>query len=192
MICDLDNIKNIIENEGINLLVVSYGGSMTNTLIYHLEKNNYNIRSKTYNEILCHCPHYIEIDIPIIYIYDNPIKSFLSMKNRGKGVWDLNQQKMSNNMNINLSDENLIQLMINQFNSWTNIKRDNVLVVKSCELFENNIVNKLESFLKKKIYHFPILYKVPKTNIKNIKDFKTKELFKKYELELDKINTFIY
>ena len=192
MICDLDNIKNTIENERLNLLVVSYGGSMTNTLINHLEKNNYNIRSKTYNEILCHCPHYIEIDIPIIYIYDNPIKSFLSMKNRGKGVWDVNQKKMSNNMKINLSDENLIQLMINQFNSWTNIKRDNVLVVKSCELFENNIVNKLESFLKKQIYHFPILYKIPKTNIKNIKDFKTNELYKKYELELDKINTFIY
>jgi len=142
--------------------------------------------------ILCHCPKYIEIDIPIIYIYDNPIKSFISMKKRNSGIWDVNQQKMSNNKNIALSDDNLIKLMINQFNSWTNIKRDNVLVIKSSELFENNIVEKLENFLKTKIYHFPISYNIPKTNIETIEDIEDIELFKRYKLEIDKINNFIY
>lgn len=191
MICDLNNINEIIENEGLNLLVVSYGGSATNTLIDNLEKNNYKIRTNTYNNILCHCPHYIEVDIPIIYIYDNPIKSFLSMKKRGAGVWDVNQQKMSNNKNITLSNQNLLKLMINQFNSWTNIKRDNVLIVKSCELFESNIVEKLENFLKKKIYHFPIVYNTPKISIENVERFASTKLFKKYKVEVDKINNFV-
>ena len=191
MICDLDDINNIIKEEGLNLLVVSYGGCVSNKLTDYLEENNYKIRTETYINILCHCPHYIEIDIPIIYIYDNPIKSFISMKRRNSGYWDVNQQKMSNNKNIALSDDNLIKLMINQFNSWTNIKRDNVLVVKSCELFENNIVDKLESFLKTKIYYFPISYNIPKTNIEIIEDIEDIELFKKYKLEIDKINNFI-
>lgn len=148
---NINNIKNIIQEEGLNLLIVSYGGSCSNTLTDILEKNNYNCRSKIFTDLLCHCPHYIEIDIPIIYIYDNPVKSFISMRNRGIGIWDVNQQKMSNNKSIELSDENLITLMINQFNNWTNIKRDNVLIIRTCELFEDNIVNKLELFLKKNI-----------------------------------------
>lgn len=190
MICDLNNIKNIIEKEGLDLLVVSYGGSASNALTTNLEKNNYKIRTQTWCNILCHCPHYIEIGIPIIYIYDNPIKSFMSMKKRGTGWWDINQQKMSNNKNIDLSNENLIKLMINQFNSWTDIKRDNVLIIKSCELFTDNIVNKLDNFLKHKIYDFPIQYNTPETNIENIEDIEDIELFKKYKLEIDQINNF--
>jgi hypothetical protein len=191
MIRDLDNIKNIIKNEGLELMVVCYGGCVSNTLTDTLEKNKYKIKTASYGDLLCHCPHYIEIDIPIIYIYDNPIKSFISMKRRGRGIWDVNQRKMSNNNYVNLSDENLLKLMIQQFNSWTNIKRDNVLIIKSSEIFENNIVEKLEKFLKKKIYHFPIPYVTPNTNIENIINNNEVELFEKYKLEIDKINHFI-
>lgn len=53
---------------------------------------------------------------------------------------------MSNDINVVLSDKNLIELMINQFNNWTSIKISNVCVIKSCELFENNIVDKLSFF----------------------------------------------
>ena len=140
MICNLNNVNDIIKSEGLDVLVISYGGCCSNTLADYLEKNNFKCRTEIYCKILCHCPEYIECDIPIIYVYDNPIKSFLSMKNRGKGLWDINQQKMSNDTNVVLSDKNLIELMINQFNNWTNIKRYNVCVIKSCELFENNIV----------------------------------------------------
>ena len=187
MMQDLNNINDIIRDEGLTLLVVSYGGCCSNTLCDILEKNDYKCRTNTYTDILCHCPHYIDVDIPIIYIYDNPIKSFLSMKNRGLGFWGVNQQKMSNNKNIDLSDETLITLMINQFNSWTQVKRKNVLVIRSCELFEDNIVNKLEFFLNKKMHNFPILYTLPKTDMKNIKDKKINKLFTKYNLELLKI-----
>ena len=126
MICDFVNINDIIKSEHLDVLVVSYGGCCTNTLITYLENNNFKCNTPIWAKILCHCPQYIEIDIPIIYVYDNPIKSLLSMKNRGKGCWDINQQKLSNDINVSLSDENLIKCMINQFNIWTNIKKDNV------------------------------------------------------------------
>jgi hypothetical protein len=190
MICDLNNVQTIIKEEGLNLLVVSYGGCVSNTLVNELEKNNYNCNTKVWRDILCHCPKYIEIDIPIIYIYDNPIKSFISMKNRNHGYWDINQQKLSNNNNADLTDENLIKLMINQFNSWTNVKRDNVLIIKSCELFEDSIINKLEGFLKKKLYNFPIVYNKPKTDITNNINIELLPLFEKYKSDIDKINNF--
>jgi hypothetical protein len=190
MICDLNNINGVIKSEGLDVLVISYGGCCSNTLVNHLEKNNFKCITQIFKKILCHCPQYIECDIPIIYLYDNPIKSFLSMKNRGKGYWDTNQQKLSNDTNVVLSDKNLIELMINQFNNWTNTKRDNVCVIKSCELFENNIVNKLEKFFNKKITHFPIPYINPKTNIK-IESTESIELFEKYKLQIDRINNFV-
>ena len=100
MICDLNHINDIIKSENLDVLVVSYGGCCTNTLVDYLEKNNFNCKTEIWSKILCHCPYY---DIPIIYIYDNPIKSFLSMKNRGEGFWDINQQKMSNDKNVVLT-----------------------------------------------------------------------------------------
>ena len=78
------------------------------------------------------------------------------MKKRGDGFWNVNQKKLSNNYNTNLSDENLLSLMIKQFNNWTNIKRDNVLILKSSELFEDNVVNKLEIFSNTKLNNFPL------------------------------------
>lgn len=190
MICNFKNIKDIVKKEGLNLLVVSYGGSISNTLVYEMEKNNYKCRTTTWTNILCHCPRYIDVDIPIIYIYDNPIKAFMSMKNRGNGYWDVNQQKLSNNTNVPLSDENLMKLMINQFKSWTDVKRSNVLIVKSSELFQHTIVSKLENFLKNKINYFPIQYNNPKTNINSIFNEELNKLFEKYKLKIDKINNF--
>jgi len=193
MICNIEDnnyLNEIIKKEGLDLLVVSYGGSCSNTLVEYLKKNGYNCDTDIYKRILCHSPHYVNINVPIIYIYDNPIKSFISQKNRGMGMWGVNQRKMSNNNDVKLSDENLLQLMIKQFNSWTSEKRDNVLIIKSNEIFEKNIVQKLENFLKKKINYFPIEYKVPKTNIENINDPELIKLFEKYKLEIDKINSF--
>ena len=193
MILDLNNIKDIVTKEGLEVLVVSYGGSASNTLVDQLQKEGYICRTVSWCNLLCHCPKYVDIDIPIIYIYDNIIKSFLSMKNRGIGFWDVNQKKLCNNLNEVLSDENLIKLMIGQFKSWTTIKKDNVLVIKTCELFENNIVKKIENLLKRKVNHFPILYKSPNTHNENMNKYVDDniELLNKYKLEIDMINNFI-
>jgi hypothetical protein len=114
----------------------------------------------------------------------------MSMKNRANKPWITNQKKLSNNTNVDISDENLLKLMINQFNEFTNIKSDNVLVINSKELFEDTIVNKLENFLGKKLYGFPIEYIKPKTDINNIEDIQLLELFKKYKSDIDIINNF--
>lgn len=190
MIADLDNINDIIKAEGLDLLVISYGGSCSNTLINVFKKNNYNCDTKIWKILLCHCPRYINVDIPIIYIYDNPIKSFMSMKNRANKPWITNQKKLSNNTNVDISDENLLKLMINQFNEFTTIKSDNILVINSKELFGDAIVNKLENFLGKKLDGFPIQYIKPKTDINNIEDIELLELFKKYKSDIDIINNF--
>lgn len=184
---DNEHINYIIKNEGLDILVVSYGGSCSNTLVDLLEKNGYRCRINLWHKILCHCPTYIDVNIPVIYIYDNPIKAFLSHKRRGVGFWDKNQKKLSNNYNVELSDENLLKLMINQFNSWTHIKKDNILVIKSSELFEVGIINKLEKLLNRRVSHFPIQYKTPKVTYDNIEYFKSTELFKVNKSELEKI-----
>lgn len=187
MAIELDEnlIKYCINKEGLDLLVVSYGGSCSNILVDTLEKNNYKCKTNIWCHQLCHCPKFININIPIIYIYDNPIKAFMSMRNRGHGFWDINQKKLCNNNSCPLSDEHLLTCMINQFNSFIN---KNVLIIKSSEIFQENIVNTLETFLNKKIYHFPILYKQPKTNINEIHDESLIQLFNKYKLEIDYIN----
>ena len=130
MICNFKNIKNIIDTENLEVCVISYGGSCSNLLVNNLEKNNIICQTPIWHKILCHSPYLLDTDIPIIYIYDNPIKSFFSMKNRGEGWWDVNQRKLSNNNNIELSDENLLELMIKQFQTWTTCKKDNLLIIK--------------------------------------------------------------
>lgn len=189
MIVNLDDIQNIITEEKMDILVVSYGGSASNTLADVLIKNKYNIRTKTYRQLLCHCPRYIDINIPIIYVYDNPIKSFLSVRQR---YWSVNQKKLSNDEYVELSDENLLKLMIKQFKQWTSIPRQNVLIVKTCELFDNNIVDKLETFLNTKIQHFPLVYKTPTTDIENISHNREMVgLFDKYKKDIQYIKDFI-
>jgi hypothetical protein len=164
-IFNLNEINDQIEKEKLELCIVSYGGCCSNQLADVLEQNGYKCRTPIYHNLLCHCPKYVKMNIKTIYVYDNPIKSFISMKRRGDGIWDVNQRKLSNNINVDLSDENLLTLMINQFNSWTSVKHDNLLIIKSEELFQENIVNKLENFLQKKIVNFPIKFIEPKSNI---------------------------
>ena len=84
----------------------------SNSLVDALEANGFQIRTHLWRDIICHCPIYFDMNIPVIYIYDNHMKS-LSMKKRGKGYWDVNQEKLSNNYDVEYSDENLLNLMIN-------------------------------------------------------------------------------
>ena len=143
MIFDFKNkklLRETILKEKLDICVISYGGSCSNQIVDLLEKNGYKCRTKLWCDILCHCPEDININIPIIYIYDNPIKSFLSMRERKKCIWKVNQKKLSNGSINKYSDENLLRLMIRQFNIFCNKK--NILIVKSNEIF-------LHSFKKK-------------------------------------------
>ena len=166
IIQNLNAIKPLIKKEELNIAVICYGGCCSNQLSDVLAKNNYKSRSQTWTKILCHCPHYVDLGIPILYLYDNPIKSYLSMKRRGKELCVINHRKLSNNPLANYSDEYLLQCMIKQFKSFTLRPLPNVLVIKSDELFQPAIHEKLKQFLHKSVLkEFPIKFVPPKTDI---------------------------
>ena len=182
MIQDLNNI-NIGD---LNLCVVSFGGSASNTLVNALHENGFNTKNKIWEKILCHCPEYVNLGIPIIYLYTDPRSAFMSMKRRGSGIWDVNQKKLSNNNNVKLSDDNLLQLMIKQFDSWTGTKRNDVLILHTNELFQPDIVDKLEKFLNKKVKGFPLQFKNPKTDYSKCTYFV--DLFERHKDGIERVN----
>lgn len=156
---DMRRINQVIQQEGLEVCVVSYGGSRSNTLVNALAENGLRCRTRVWGDILCHCPHHFRAPIPIIYVYDDPMKALQSMKRRGREFWNVNQMKLSNNRNVEFSDENLLRLMVQQFKSWTSRRDRNVLVVKSCELHEPPIVQRLETHLARKLSGFPIPFR---------------------------------
>lgn len=192
-IYNLENIPKAVKNEGLNIAVVCYGGCSSNTLNDTFEKNGYKCRSRVYDDILCHCPEPVNLDIPIIYIFRDPIKAMLSMKRRGEGIWDTNQYKLSNSISQDLSDRNLLDLMIRQFNKWTVCNYTNVLFLRYDDIFTENIVDLLKKFLNNnKLQYFPIPYVEPHINSDIIKtiDNKLAELFIEYTDDIKKINDF--
>ena len=205
MICDFlqdnEKMKKLIKEQEFDLLVTSYGGSCSNAIEGILRKNGLNIRyGKTKEEkhkciwrkLLCHSPCYVNLGKPIIYIYDNQVvKAFLSVKRRGRGWWDTNQKKLNNNKNVELSDENLLKSMIQQFYSFTNQKRKDVLVIKASEIFQPEIKEKLEKFLGCQLKGLPLKYREPTVNLSSYEYSKEeKELFEKYKKHIDYIYNF--
>jgi hypothetical protein len=192
-IMNLSKINERILEEKLDIAVISFGGCSSNTLCDILEKNGYKVRSKIYGKILCHCPSPIKLNIPIIYVYRDPREALLSMKRRGKGFWDVNQRKLSNSTNINYSDGNLLRLMIQQFNKWTNFKDNRMIILKYEELFNESISDKLKLFLDNdKLTNFPITYNKPHINssVVDTIDNGFKKLFEKYKKEINYINNF--
>ncbi len=189
MIQNLTDINQIIKIEKLDICVVSYGGSGSNEMVDNLEKNGYRCRTPTWEKLLCHCSEPLNIDIPIIYIYRNLIDAFFSMKRRGYDLCKVNYQKLSNNKNVIYSDRKFIESMLNQFLKWKNSNLKNVLFINYKDCFNNNIKNTLETFLNKKLQHFPFIYKTPKTSfdINNI-DIRLKNIFNEYKLLIEETN----
>ena len=73
MIYNFNNLAFDLYLQRQELCVISYGGSCSNALVDVLERNGYRIRTDLWRDILCHCPVYFDMNIPVIYIYDNPI-----------------------------------------------------------------------------------------------------------------------
>jgi hypothetical protein len=110
------------------------------------------------------------------------------MKRRGKELCVINHRKLSNNPLANYSDEYLLQCMIKQFKSFTLRPLPNVLVIKSDELFQPAIHEKLKQFLHKSVLNeFPIKFVPPKTDINEISAADA-ALFEKYKKDIDHIN----
>ena len=125
-------------------------------------------------------PTYIDnLSVPVIYLYTDPIKGFLSQKRRGEGFYDINQQKLSNNKDAPLSDDNLLTLMIRQFHSFTGPetqearKSGRLLILETKDLFSSVGRKKIEDFLGKRVVtglplHF-VEGNVKEENIQEIK-----------------------
>ena len=174
-----------IDSNELDIMVVSYGGSGSNTLTNYLCSLKFKCKSPTWHKIFCHFPEPLEcFKIKCIYIYDDPRIAFMSMKRRNKGYWDLNQRKLANNSEVKLSDENLLELMIKQFMSWTKNPKKNIFIISKKDFFSENR-KFLFDFLNISPEHYPSWNK-PHTY-----DFdKYKDLFKKYEKEIAYINNY--
>ena len=195
MICDMNNVEDIVRGDGLQVCVTSYGGSCTNALCDILNQCGIITNTPIWGSILCHSPGYHKLGIPIIYLYDHPVKSFMSVKRRGK-LMNMNYSKMTNNLNAVYTPEKMLRSMINQFHSFTQEKRDDVLVLHSKELFQPNISVKISEFLIKnnlneKIYNdlnikLPLIYKQPHHNDKELTVGLT-YIFNRYKNEIHKI-----
>ena len=100
---------------------------------------------------------------------------------------------MSNNNNIELTDENLLKLMIRQFYLWSKLKQNNLLILNYDTIFKDEIVPILQKFLKKdNLSGFPIPYIEPKNTLSTNNEITNAEtlLFEKYKLEIDYINNY--
>jgi hypothetical protein len=189
-IVDLKKVSMVAVREKLDVCIVSFGGSCSNALREVLEANDLKCRTCIWETILCHCPEYVKLDMPVIYIYDNPIKAFLSQKRRGTGIYECNQRKLSNDKDIVISDENLLKHMLRQFKSWTSNYDPNVLVVHASDLFQPIISQTIDTFLNKKVTGLPIQYKRPNTILGETKTTSEEDsLFERFKMEIDAVNT---
>ena len=173
------------DSNKLDIMVVSYGGSGSNTMVQYLSMLKFRCKTITWDKIFCHFPEPLEcFKVKCVYIYDDPRISFMSMKRRNIGFWDVNQRKLSNNSNIELSDENLLQLMIKQFMAWTKTPRENIFIISKKDFFNENI-NKLFEFLNISPKTYPKWAEPHKYDFNEYKD-----LFTKYEKEINYINNY--
>ena len=82
--------------------------------------------------------------------------------------------------------------MINQFYNFTQKKRDNILILKTDELFNIRGKEKIENFLNKKMSNFPIKQKIQNTKYYEIltKNMELLKLFYKYKHDIQNISRF--
>ena len=96
---------------------------------------------------------------------------------------------MSNNYNVKLSNENLLKLILFNFMTWTSVKKDNILLLKYEELFNEIGQNKIKNFLNNnELVNFPVYVKKNKTETLINEDIQ--KLFEKYKKQIDYVNNF--
>ena len=187
-----EKIKDYVEKEKMEVAVISYGGSASNVLADLMEEEmNLFTRTPIWRKIICHCPEIIDFSIPVVYIYHDPISAYLSMKKRGKGWWDVNQKKLSNDPNLKeLSNENLFSLMMEHFYKWSKQTTNKILFVKKEDLFNKKIVETLKEFLQiNEIKGLPLERKITSSSVKDIEK-EDMEIFLKYWKDIEYINNF--
>jgi hypothetical protein len=132
-------IPSAIQNERLDVWVCSFGGSGTNMLANYLETKGLRVRTPTWEAVLCHHAHPINVqhDVKAVYVFGDAISAFRSQKHRGH--LDANQQKLNNDPAATPSDDAFFASMMNQFTNWTGRNRTNlpILIVRFETLFSS-------------------------------------------------------
>ena len=172
-----------VDSNELDIMVVSYGGSGSNTLTDYLCSLDFTCKSPTWHRILCHFPEPLAgFQTKRVYIYDDPRRAFMSQRRRMCA--NTNQRKLSNNNRIILSDENLLRLMIRQFMAWTRNQDENILIISKRDFFSEKR-KKLFDFLNISPETYPA-WKQPHEY-----DFNEyRELFAKYRKAINYINSY--
>jgi len=188
-IIKLHDLPNTIKREKLDVAVVSFGGSGSNTLVEFLQAKGLNTRARCWQKLVCHCPEPIDTDIPMIYMYNKDARdAFCSQRRRMSVCWKDNQKKLSNGNCSSFSDENLLRLMIKQFKAWTQPPRkENLLFLTFQEFFTDAGRDKINKFLNKNYTGWPNWG----DREKHVYDFdKDKELFDTFKDDLEYIKHF--
>lgn len=197
----LDDLEKAVKRENLQVAIVSFGGSGSNGLAEFYQSKGINTRARCWQNLLCHCPEPIKMDIPVIYVYNEDARdAFCSQRRRRrnlagpgskenwKGIWKDNQKKLSNGSVSNFSDETLLSLMIQQFKNWAKVAdQENVLFITFQELFTDAGKDKLNSHIKRDFKDYPKWGDREKHVYKFDDD---KELFGKFKDDLEFIKNF--
>ena len=165
-----ETLERLVHDQKLDVLVVSFGGCCSNALVDLLVKNGFVCRSAIWKKLLCHSPMFLDLDIPIIYIYGDPIKSYMSMKRRGDGWWSTNQKKMSNGRVKHGDGGVLLDLMRAQFEIFTSQSSKNVLVIDNKDLFSDkqDLTKLLCGFLGREVKFLPITERARKSKAEGL------------------------
>lgn len=186
------NVKEELLNSCLDAWVCSFGGCASNSLTDFLETKGLIVRNKLWRETLCHYPNSLaDVKIPKVYIYDDIIDSFLSVKRRGKGWYDENQKKLADNADTYISDNSLIQLMASQFCKWFtsyDLAIDpNIFFISKDDFFNSqSMQDDLCEFLKISKGGFP-KERPRKTNIEKAMEI-NQSLFLERKIDIDTVN----
>jgi len=82
--------------ENLDVWVVSYGGTISNTFSRDLESMGFRVRTPAWRDKLCHGgPHLAaKSPVPVLYLFRDPRAAALSQLRRGTH-WQTNQRKMT-------------------------------------------------------------------------------------------------
>lgn len=180
-----------IADEGLDVWLCSYGGSGTNMLASYLETKSLVVRTRSWKRLLCHHSQPIDVRSPTkaVYLFGDPRAAFKSMKRRGPGHYDVNQQKLNNRKELPYSDETLMSSMLRQFDRWTARNQTNlpILLLRFEHIFESGKYA-LARFLGIDVSDFPD--RKPTRDSEDYSFEGEEQLFRRYAPRIERILAF--
>lgn len=187
-IVDLRIVPQLMKRQNTNLAIVSYGGSCSNALANALRACRWRVHTKIWDQIVCHCPQYLDFGVPVIYVFEDPVRAFLSQNRRELLL--MNQHKLTNSTTEDLDPETMFRSMFQQFRDFVRHGKDKVFFLRSSQLFLPETRPALEAFLKcRPLRTLPLQFRAPKTETDKVPS-RFEALFAKFRNEIDFVRNF--